>query len=582
MLINLQNSSFRICVDYFFLFLSILFILVIVLYSKFNCAHKVAPSGGPEDKTPPVIVNHFPNKDTTGITHLDYLEIEFSEPIRKVSLSNNYWMIPELSAGIEAKWKGNRKIRFFLNDSLEQDQTFVFMIGTGVTDMRNNNLVSPFQLAFSTGDMLDTGAISGEVFSDTKEKEVYIYAYSLNEVVNIDSLLFKKSRYYTQIDAQGKYRLNYLAFGEYRLIALSDKDYNSYYSIETDLIGIPFQDVKLDSMNSIFTNMNFYLIQEDTTAPQIKNIDVLSLNEISIQFNEDIQPDSVYLVVRDSLTEVEYPILASSVDPGESDKISLFFSDLPPERSLLLIVRNLKDSFSNIIQTDSLIQSFTSPVHPDTLSPSFIGMLPKPGTSDAPYNSAIIIQFNSPIDTATLLDIFELKNNTSEYVNGKFDFLNLRKPTFTPDTLLRPNMTYNLELNLRDLKDIFGRSFPDTTLTLSFTTIDMANLGEISGIVYVPDTSWYQAIIRAEMIMKQDRYQDIENTFKEYRIDFVPGGFYFMSTVIDVNGNEQWDKGKTVPWKFSEPFIFKSDTVRVRKRWTTKGINFYFNFRGNE
>ncbi len=579
---NLQNISFRTYIDYFFLFLSILFIIVIVLFSKFNCAHKVAPSGGPEDKTPPVIVNHFPSKDTTGITHLDYLEIEFSEPIRKVSLSNNYWMIPELSAEIEVKWKGNRKIRFFLNDSLDQDQTFVFMIGTGVTDMRNNKLVSPFQLAFSTGDKLDTGAISGEVFSDSKEKDVYIYAYSLNEVIDIDSLLFKKSRYYTQIDAQGKYYLNYLAFGEYRLIALSDKDYNSYYSIETDLIGIPFQDVKLDSMNSVFTNMNFYLIQEDTTAPQIKNVDILSLNEISIQFNEVIQPDSVYLVVKDSLTEIEYPILVSSVDPDESDKISLFFSDLPSERTLLLIVKNLKDSFGNIIQTDSLIQSFTTPVHPDTLSPSFIGMLPQSGTSNVPYNSAIIIQFNAPIDTATLLDVFELKDNTNEYVNGEFDFLNLRKPTFTPHTLLKPNMKYNLELNLRDLKDIFNRSFPDTTLTLSFTTIDRANLGEISGIVYVPDTSWYQAIIRAEMIMKQDFYQDIEKTFSEYQIDFLPAGYYFMRTIIDINKNGWWDKGRTAPWKFSEPFIYQQDTIKVRKRWTTKGIDFYFNFRENE
>ena len=55
------------------------FILICSFIGLFlYCAYKVAPSGGPEDKTPPEIVRHFPQSDSVGIQHFPFIEVEFT------------------------------------------------------------------------------------------------------------------------------------------------------------------------------------------------------------------------------------------------------------------------------------------------------------------------------------------------------------------------------------------------------------------------------------------------------------------------------------------------------------------------
>ena len=93
-----------------------------ILSLSFYCAYKVAPSGGPEDKTPPEIVTFFPSKDSVGIKSLSFIEIEFSESVRKTTLPGHYWIIPGLQSDLEVKWKGSKKVRFHIQDSLEENQ----------------------------------------------------------------------------------------------------------------------------------------------------------------------------------------------------------------------------------------------------------------------------------------------------------------------------------------------------------------------------------------------------------------------------------------------------------------------------
>ncbi len=102
--------------------------LVFFIFIFLVCAHKVPPRGGPEDKTPPTVIRHFPSADSVGITHLDYLEVEFSEPIRTSTLIGNYWIMPSLKNDFSVKWKGNKKVRFYFKDTLEKNQTYVFTL----------------------------------------------------------------------------------------------------------------------------------------------------------------------------------------------------------------------------------------------------------------------------------------------------------------------------------------------------------------------------------------------------------------------------------------------------------------------
>ncbi|MFN2128312.1 MAG: Ig-like domain-containing protein, partial [Anaerolineales bacterium] len=376
-----------------FISLSILLLLV------FYCAHKVAPSGGPEDKTPPQIVKHFPNADSVGIRQLKYIEIEFSESIRQSTLPGNYWMVPEVGGGLEVKWKGGKKIRFYLQDTLAKNQTYVFTLGTGIKDLHNNAVEAPFQLAFSTGKKLDSGLITGKVYADRKEQDVFIYGYPINQQTDLDSLLFREAKYYTQIDIKGNYQLNYLPYGMYRVIALKDEDYNYVYNKGSDLIGLPFKDVRLDSLESSFSELNLFLIQEDSTGPEIRSIDTVSRREIKVEFNEPIQWSEFNIGVKDSSGQVLSRPKAFSYDRTNQTLLTVYFSDLPEKKPVILALGGAKDLAGNPSKPPVLEKGFTTATHSDTTKPRLLNITPQSNSSAIPYNTRISVSVNVPVDS---------------------------------------------------------------------------------------------------------------------------------------------------------------------------------------
>ena len=62
----------------------------------------------------------------------------------------------------------------------------------------------------------------------------------------------------------------------------------------------------------------------------------------------------------------------------------------------------------------------------------------------------------------------------------------------------------------------------------------------------------------------------------KYLINFVPGGIYRMNTFVDLDGNKKFSGGHLFPFLYSEPFIVKDDTIKVRKRWETSDVDFFF------
>ena len=127
-----------------------------------------------------------------------------------------------------------------------------------------------------------------------------------------------------------------------------------------------------------------------------------------------------------------------------------------------------------------------------------------------------------------------------------------------------------------NLTDIWKRSFPDTILTIKFSVQDLADLGEISGTISAKFSDSLQGIIQARSIRGQSNYQTISAADKTYQLNYLPEGFFLLTGILDLNQNAEWDKGQTSPWIFSEPFLFRPDTIKVRKRWTSQGINFDF------
>ncbi len=542
-----------------------------VLLLLWACAHRVAPSGGPEDKTPPEVVRTVPEAGALQVKDLQEIELEFSENIQRNSFPDNWWLVPDLGITPQIKWKGGRKVYLRFPQSLPDSLTFVLTLGKGIKDLHGNSLARPFQLAFSTGNRINRNAITGQVYGFRKTSELFLYAYRISRRVSIDSLLGKKALYYTQTDDSGNFRFNYLPDGTFRVFAIEDLDLNRLYTLESDLIGIPFTDVHLDSVDSVFLHLNFWMIQEDTTAPAVKSPDTLSTRQIQIEFDEPVFPTTQFRVtVQDTEQSQEYPVLGYSFLRKDSTRLALYFRNLPPGRPCRITLQGIRDRAGNVPE-DELTTICLTPHKQDTLPPAFVKMNPSHGAEGIPYTSSILLEFNTPLDTSTFLPAVVITDEEGDTLSGKFDFRDLTAPLFQPDTLLKKDTRYTVTLQLSQMRDLFGRAFPDTVRQLSFSTISWTELGEISGRVLAQDTSYRRAMVQAIATEKKTVYTTFVRVGEEFEIPFLPAGKYLLRAIIDRNGNGRWDKGSTHPFQFAEPFVVSADTVKVRKRWTTQG-----------
>jgi len=119
--------------------------------------------------------------------------------------------------------KRGRKLIIEFPDSLKKDRTYVLTIGTDAVDLRRNRMENSFQLAFSTGEKLDQGRISGTVYGNSGIEGTIIGAYTLQPEQEVNPAQIT-AEYVTQCNTTGDYRLSYIAPDNYRLFAINDKD----------------------------------------------------------------------------------------------------------------------------------------------------------------------------------------------------------------------------------------------------------------------------------------------------------------------------------------------------------------------
>ena len=548
---------------------------LICLFLMSDCAYKVAPSGGPEDKTPPEIIHTFPAPDSTNIESLPYLEFRFSEAVDKASFRNETWILPELHAGYELKWKGGKTLRIILKDTLERDQTYIFTIGTGAQDLHRNSLPSPIVLPFSTGDEIDQGEISGRVF-EKNPRGILIYAYQISDTFSARTVFERKPRYYTQIGNSGDFQLKYLKEDSYRIYALEDVNGDKKYTLQTDRIGIPFKDITISPQQMQQGEINFHLIREDTTRPQFVRSDTLFNRALQLSFDEPLRKvQFLSIQIRDSLSESMLPVVVAESNLEEPNRL-IIYTQSQDKVKYTGMISAVQDTTGNFSLDDTIRFSFTGAVESDTTSAKLIAIEPEDSHSNVDYDSGIELRFYYPVDSLSLMNGLQLLSPDSMPVLGKWQFQSLLRPRFIPDTLLAKDASYQIQLDLFTIRTIFGDAIGDSVYISRFKTKDWAQLGDIAGVVYSDNPQHKSAIIKASPVRGAGRYMAFAEVGQPYLLSFLPEGSYLLEAGIDVNQNRKIDKGNGLHFQYAEPFRALPDTIKVRKRWTTEGVNFWF------
>jgi hypothetical protein len=551
-----------------FLNLTVLFLIFVLLY---QFATRSAPTGGPVDRIPPFVVSTEPKSDTTGVRSLSEIKIEFSERMNEGSLSKALFISPPLD--YELKWKRGRHLRLEISDTLKPDQTYVVSIGSETSDSRNNKMDRSYQFAFSTGDRIDQGGIGGTVFGRERNQTATLFAFLMTE----DTVYFdKKPDYLSQSGTDGNFEFNYLKWGRYRIFAVVDQNNNLQMDIDYERIGIPFADVEIDSMRSHFRGLNMQLTRIDTLAPEVLSVRAIHNRYLQLRLSEPvITPDISGFQLRDSL--LAEPVRMLAIAPNRENANTLDLFTMPFDTSVYeLVVPVFHDSAGNE-SAGRQVLSFPGALKEDTTHFKILSAEPADSSTNFHPEHSLYLEFSNPVDWDSLPAWFSLSSKGGIRQEGTWRRNSAFDARFFPEAPLIPDTSYVFSLQVSQVQDVWNNTLEDSLFSRYFTITPEREMGEIGGVIEAPGhpskpISLTIAAMRRGGLKVKMRL-DRAGAFTKH---FLPEGLYRLNGFVDLDEDGAYSPGDLFPFSHSEPYAVYPDTINVRKRWETSGVNLVF------
>ncbi len=312
-----------------------------------SCARVGSPVGGEKDSIPPQVTGSNIDSPRVNVPRdIRELRIDFDEYITLKDINKQLIISPPLKqiTKILPSGMGNKYLLIKWSDTLQANTTYNFNFGNAIVDNNEGNALGYYNFAFSTGEKIDSLFISGELKSLINEKDKKPEEGSL--VVGLyqqkDSMDYRQKPYYiTKADPDGYFELNYLAPGNYRVLAFEDSNSNSVYDIGKENVGFLKDQITLDKSISGL-NINLF--------PSKKAMKYLEMKEVpgGILMTFEGNPDEVKVV---SLNEKlkDYKVTHSP----KSDSAMIWFN-ATAQNVGITANENLKFSYDNGVKKDSV------------------------------------------------------------------------------------------------------------------------------------------------------------------------------------------------------------------------------------
>ena len=551
-------------------YLKIFIVVILVLLAA--CAKQGYPPGGPVDKTPPLVIRTQPAPDSTGIATDARVMLEFSETVDHNTCEESIFITPYSGDDVKYKWQG-RRLWITFPRPLAENRTYVITVGTGTKDLRNNSMKFSYSLAFSTGDHLDIAEVRGRVYGDAEVKGAQIWAYDLADKAEPDPTN-DFPLYITQASETGDYRLAYMAYGQYRLFAVMDRDMNTLYDPQFDLLGVGMRDVVLNDSLSVVESFPFRIALRDTTPPVLYSANAPDQRHVDLRFSEAMQPKGmedmsnfVFYTVFDTLGIMDvYP------DADKPYLVHVTTEPQLPDTTYRVRVLTGYDLAGFSLGADTLDVKFRGSAVPDTTGPVYVSMQPADSSRNVMLDTTITVMFSEIMDRESVEKHLVLADTLGDTLSGAFVWKNGANVTFYPDSDLKPETFYLLTLPVDStVFDAFGNPLADTLFTKRFTSVNPDTLSEIAGKLTDADTTASGPLqITAAMLNGPEKSIWLQGE-GAYRFTRLLPGSYVLSVYRDENGDGKYSGGEAFPFIPAERFYIYPDTVHIRSRWPDEG-----------
>lgn len=574
-------------------------LLALIAYS---CANMASPAGGLYDEAPPK-----PLKATPGFNALNVkatkIQIEFDENIKiekpqeKIIITPPQINLPVINAI-------GRKAVVELNDTLLPNTTYTIDFTDAIVDNNEGNALENFSLSFSTGDHLDTLAVSGKVLiAENLEpaQGIYIGIHSnLNDTAFTHIPFDRISR----TDSRGSFTIRGMKEGKYHIFALDDKN----------------RDYKYDNPQETIAFLDTLIVPSFTPAVRQDTIfnpkDSLKIDTIKEVHYTRFLPDDIVLRAFSSDFQRKY---LQKIERPERHLLDIFFgaptemptfSLLNPERepddkSWYVLEQSKKNDSLTFWITDSLIYKTdtirmqvnylrTDSVNLDYIATdtlSFNYKPPKETKKKEPKKKGKEVETEEEkirflgitSNIQSTFDIFnsihlEFEQPIMDLDSTKFSLFVEKDSVFTktPYTLITDSMNprkigivkkwdfdtkYKFAIDSAVFHSYYGLWNDKVDLPFTIKKEDAYGNLEFSSIIGLPQGK--TAYI--ELLDKQDKpFRRIQVKNNRGKIqDLLPGTYYFR-LFIDENGDGKWTTGDYEKKRLPEPVYYYPRSYEIR------------------
>jgi hypothetical protein len=553
-----------------------------------GCAEIGPPPGGEADHSAPTLVTSIPAEGALGVPEGTEIMLQFSEPLVSPDKGKGVFVSPRPLVEPNIKWKSDR-ILITLAEPFQPDQTYIVTVSSDVADQRRNRLDATARIAFSTGDQIDTGFVAGRI-STVEGKPAAGWTVGLFSHREAGDFLGSDTiypGYLATTNQEGRFDFHYLPDGEYSLLGFDDRNRNELFGAAHESYAIPDRPVAvggelpLDDLTLLSTKL-------DTLAPEIVSAAGTGDGLIGIRLSKPIvmarladDPARVKLVsVADESVSFGAAGLAEPEDE-ETSALTACFSGLAEGVYRLTLDY---DAEAQPLEYDSLR---FRPM-PDKSAPSID--IFEPGQRPMFVNEVEIgLTFSEPLDRRRITEgSFLLWEDSLRVIDLTESWLDCFRLRLDPAELL-PGHVYRLDITEFNLADPAGNLLGDSLRSYKFSTLDGDSLGSIGGRLFIDLPSKQSALatlvfrnvetqreFRSDLAVPDRSLGQVGlKSVRDFTLD-VPPGEYVLSGFLDANRDGRLTAGSLQPYRLSETEALYGDTINVRARFETAGIEFRF------
>jgi hypothetical protein len=567
-----------------------------------QCANPVMPIGGEKDTTPPRVVGSVPENYSVNFDG-KLITIEFNEFVKLDKINQQALISPPLQTNPEYRIKG-KSVQVRFQEDLKENTTYTVFFGNAIVDLTENNPLEAYSFVFSTGSILDSMSMAGNLqfaFNRKLAEGAFVLLYRDEiDTIPADSLPFRVKPYYVaRADKKGDFRFRNLRNEPYRMYAIEDKNSNFLYDKGGEAIGFVDELVLPEYVGSSNKSVDdLMLVDTISLADSLTESEIFALSgkladSIFISKHKKHQISLFYEVdstqrllraeaVRKGLLRFafRYPASKVAIEPLEAlpDTFGLLKHFSKNQDTLLWYFReNVLDSLKINVRFDTIIN--------DTLhlalSPR-AAVTPQRGRREEvkagvlAYNTQVsgrrldfgqklIFTFNEPVvhyqmrDSSRFIAKDDTLFNAVEFL--KYDSIGLKYVLNVPDfefdggySLLAPDsIFFGLNGNVND------------TIALAFKVPALSDYGNL--FLKINPEKMGQMIIQL-LNPKEDVLEErLINGTTELAFEHMKPGKYKFKAIHDKNGNGRWDTGDLVKALQPEKVYYYTKELEIRPNW---------------